>query len=345
MKLKIYSALALVGILLTSCSMSGGSSSNGQVDVPYSSTTSQVDRPVESSSSNNEPTPTSSSSTSKPSTSSSSSTSKPSTSSSSSSSSTSKPNSNPSHDGESQEITNYYANVNTSSADALYTSLKSLTSGSKSHSYKDLWTTYKEVYVRDDGKIFDYYSNITNYTPGSGQCGSYSGEGSCYNREHSIPKSWWGGSESNQGADPFIVVPTDGWVNSVRSNYPFGNVKTVSKSSKNNFCVLGSSDGTGGYNGTVFEPDDSVKGDFARIYFYAATKYNAGSWSKSEGSVCFSSSGKYNLTSYSVTLFKQWNELDPVSEWELSVNEGIYDIFGIRNPYINRPEYIDIIWK
>ena len=313
MKLKIYSALALVGILLTSCSMSGGPNSNGQVDVPYSSTTSQVDKPVESSSSNNEP--------------------------------TSKPNSNPSHDGESQEITSYYAGVNTSSADSLYSSLKTLTSGSNSHGYSALWTTYKAAYVRDDGKIFDYYSNVTNYTPGSGKCGSYSGEGSCYNREHSIPKSWWGGSESNQGADPFIVVPTDGWVNSVRSNYPFGNVKSVSKSSKNNFSVLGSSDGTGGYNGTVFEPDDSVKGDFARIYFYAATKYSAGSWTKSEGSICFSSSGQYNLTSYSVTLFKQWNELDPVSEWELSVNEAVYKIFGIRNPYINRPEYIDIIWK
>lgn len=333
---KVFGALTLLALLITGCGnpIPPGplsSSSEGQVDVPYSSSSDgQVDVPFSSSTSSStsssgqvdKPTPSSSSS---------------------SSSSTAKP--NPGHDGESSEIKNYYSQIDTSSANALYTDLKELTSHSKSHSYKDLWSTYKKAYVRSDGKIFDYYSNVTNYTPGSGQCGSYSGEGSCYNREHSIPKSWWGGSESNQGADPFIVVPTDGWVNSVRSNYPFGNVKSVSKASKNNYSVLGSSDGTGGYNGTVFEPHDSVKGDFARIYFYAATKYNAGSWSKSEGSVCFSSSGTYNLTNYSVTLFKQWNELDPVSDWELSVNEAIYDVFGIRNPYINRPEYIDIIWK
>lgn len=329
-----FAILAILTLLITGCNATGTSSTNSQVDKPYSST-SQSDVPYSSSSTSSSQNPSTSTSSSSQTSSTSSS--------SSSSSSTSKP--TPGHDDESSDITNYYSQIDTSSANALYTDLKELTSHSKSHSYKDLWTTYKSAYKRSDGKIFDYYSNATNYTPGSGQCGSFSGEGSCYNREHSIPKSWWGGSESNQGADPFIVVPSDGYVNGRRSNYVFGNVGSVTYASKNNFSLLGSSDGTGNYHGTVFEPNDSVKGDFARIYFYAATKYNAGSWTKAEGGTCFSSSGTYNLTNYSITLFKQWSELDPVDNWELHVNEEIYKIFGIRNPYINRPEYIDIIWK
>ena len=142
--------------------------------------------------------------------------------------------------------------------------------------YDSLWDIYETTDRRPDGKVWDMYSNTSNFTFGSDQCGNYGGEGDCYNREHSIPKSWRGGTKYS---DAHIVVPTDGYVNNRRSNYPFGEVGSSSYVSDNSFSKLGTSK-TSGYSGPVFEPNDEYKGDFARIYFYAATRYysECGNW-------------------------------------------------------------------
>ena len=45
----------------------------------------------------------------------------------------------------------------------------------------------------------------------------------CYNREHSFPKSWWGGSTSIAAyTDLFHVFAADGYDNSRRANDPLG---------------------------------------------------------------------------------------------------------------------------
>lgn len=231
-------------------------------------------------------------------------------------------------------------------ANGLLKALRNITSEGDAGSYNQLWSTYNTAYVREDGKIFDYYSSITNYVPGgNAQGANYKKEGDAYNREHSIPKSWWGGAESNQGADPFIVVPTDGYVNNGRSNYPFGMVKSATDTYSNS--KRGSADTSYGYSGTVFEPHDSVKGDFARINFYAIAKYeDSYSWTKGEGSICFTgnSSTNFGLTNYSIKLFSYWSELDPVSDWERSVNDKLAVIQGNRNPFIDHPEYANTLW-
>lgn len=237
---------------------------------------------------------------------------------------------------------------NNNDASKLLSALRTITGPGKAGSYDQLWQTYKTCYVRTDGKIFDYYSNATNYVPGGKAEGAnYDEEGDSYNREHSIPKSWWGGAKTNQGADPYIVVPTDGYVNNRRGNNPFGMVGSVTYSSKNGFCKLGTGKSEWGYSGTVFEPDDSLKGDFARIQFYAIAKYSGSyNWTTSEGSTCFSGSASKNfgLTDYSVKLFSYWSHIDPVSEWEMSVNEKVSAIQKNRNPFIDHPEYADTLW-
>jgi Endonuclease I len=72
--------------------------------------------------------------------------------------------------------------------------------------------------------------------------------------------------------DIFHLYPTDKKVNSVRSNYPFGNVGSASYTSSNG-SKLGPCSYPG-YTGTVFEPIDEYKGDFARSYFYMVTCYH-----------------------------------------------------------------------
>ena len=238
-------------------------------------------------------------------------------------------------------------------ASTLLSRLRTITEPGTSGSYSALWTTYCSVFVRSDGKIFDYYSNTTNYTPGgSAQGANYSKEGDSYNREHSIPKSWWNQSgnpaSGTQGTDPFFVVPTDGYVNNARSAFPFGMVKSTTYTSNNSFCKKGSPIESWGYTGaTVFEPNDSLKGDFARMYYYVIAKYEKSyGWTYSEGSSTFSGSASTNfgLTNYAVKLFSAWSALDPVSDWERQVNDGLAAIQGNRNPFIDHPEYANTLW-
>ena len=250
------------------------------------------------------------------------------------------------------DITDYsacdYAYTN-KNAKGMLAALRTITSPGHAGSYDALWTTYGKVYTRPDGKIFDYYSKITNYDPVKDRAGNYSKEGDVFNREHSIPKDWWGGAKTNQGADPFIVVPTDGYVNNRRSAYSFGMVDRshVTYTASGNFAYLGSAVSSWGYSGTVFEPDDSLKGDFARIMFYAIAKYSGSAkWTSGNGSSNFSGSENTNfgLTDYAVKLFSYWSNLDPVSDWERKINDGIAGIQGNRNPFIDHPEYANTLW-
>ncbi len=204
--------------------------------------------------------------------------------------------------------------------------------------YDSLWDIYKTTDRRADGKVWDMYSNTTNFTFGSDQCGNYGGEGDCYNREHSIPKSWRGGSKYS---DAHMVVPTDGYVNNRRSSYPFGEVGSSDYVSDNSFSKVGTCK-TSGYSGTVFEPNDEYKGDFARIYFYAATRYysECGSWSGNGFSGSFP-----HLDDWTCNMMLRWHQLDPVSQKEIDRNDAVYESRqGNRNPFVDYPELVDLIF-
>ena len=238
---------------------------------------------------------------------------------------------------------NYHNNGN---KDSLFSNLRGKLSADPGTSYSGLWGVYEKVYVKDDGKMKDYYSDISNFKPSDH--GSGSSEGGKFNREHSIPKSWWGGATTNQGCDPIIVIPTDCIINSMRSNYPFGEVSSVSKQSKTGYSKLGYPASGAGYSGLVFEPNDEVKGDLARITFYAITKYQAAyGWTKGNGGSTFSGneSKNFGLTDYAVNLLTKWHNLDKPDAWERTVNDRLEAEVKLRNPYIDHPEFISTLWS
>ena len=164
----------------------------------------------------------------------------------------------------------YYQAANGRKGAALKTALYTIISKHTTISYDGLLTYYKQTDCRADGKVWDMYSNTTNYSFTDNN-GSYKKEGDIYNREHSVPQSWFG-KASPMKSDIVHVVPTDGYVNGRRSNFPFGETKNPTYTSNNGFSKLGPCS-VEGYSGTVFEPNDEYKGDFARIYFYMATCY------------------------------------------------------------------------
>lgn len=210
-------------------------------------------------------------------------------------------------------------------------------------SYSGLWGLYKESDIDENGKIWDMYST-KRWQPGGEQCGSYSAVGDCYNREHSFPKSWFDDA-SPMVSDAFHIYPTDGKVNGQRSNYPYGECASgttlpssggVKALGKLGVCTFP------GYTGTVFEPDDEYKGDFARSYFYMATCYNdrISSWN----SDMLAHNSYPAFTSWATDLLLKWHRQDPVSDKERKRNDVVYGRQHNRNPYIDHPELAEHVW-
>jgi len=234
--------------------------------------------------------------------------------------------------------------------------------GYSSLGYDGLWGAYQHTDLRDNGKIWDMYSDCS-WTYKSDQCGSYSSECDCYNREHSIPKSWYGDTKSGPGCDIFHLVPTDGKVNGMRSNYAFGEVSSASytfdgaKLGSSKSITITNGNTIVGNEGTsiscsankVFEPRDEYKGDFARGYFGAMIRWAGDhqSFTDGDGGKIFSSSyaaGSFGLTKYGVALLMKWHRQDPVSQKEIDRNNGIQQTQGNRNPFIDYPYLAEFIW-
>ena len=249
----------------------------------------------------------------------------------------------------------YYQNASGLTGQALKTALFNIIKGHNSRGYSALWdfyiTTERDNYFENDGSILDIYSEnpqssegIT-YVAGYDQCGSYRGEGDCYNREHSFPKSWFGGKVEPMNSDAHHIFATDGYVNAKRSNYPYGEVTNATYTSSNGSKV---GSGTTGYSGTVFEPIDEFKGDLARAYFYMATRYQdrIASWedNSTNSDAVLNGTSDQVFEPWQLALLKSWHAADPVSQKEIDRNQAAFEFQGNRNPFVDHPEFVDLIW-
>lgn len=249
--------------------------------------------------------------------------------------------------------TGYYNGTTGLTGAALKTKLSQIiTNGHQDHGYGGLWIGYQTTDIdrtyENDGTILDMYSeNPTgpdpyNFNYGTNQCGSsgYSSESDCYNREHVVPQSLFNEALPMKSDINFIRA-TDGKVNGMRSNYPYGKVGLTSFTSLNN-SKLGTSV-SAGYSGIVFEPIDAFKGDIARMILYFVTRYESQLASFSSGNM-LGGSAFPGLQSWELNQLLAWNTLDPVSTAEILRNDASYVYQSNRNPFIDHPEYVDQIW-
>lgn len=256
----------------------------------------------------------------------------------------------------------YYKDIDGKAGKSLFDAVQKVTKlGYSSLGYDGLWDAYPYTDVHENGYVWDMYSDCTWKSINSNHCGNYSDECDCYNREHSIPKSWYGGTTSGPGCDIFHLVPTDGKVNGIRSNYPFGEVSSADYNKHGNKkgsaksititggnTIAGNTGATISASGTVFEPRDEYKGDFARGYMGALLKWAGDkAFTEGEGSKTFTtnfSTGSFGLTKYGVALLMKWHRQDPVSQKEVDRNNGIQQTQGNRNPFIDYPYLAEYIW-
>ena len=246
--------------------------------------------------------------------------------------------------GYSQIPSGYYNNAQGLTETALKTALHNIIDNHTVVSYSSLITHHQTTDKKPNNKVWDMYSDIPGGTPPyqfifvTDKCGNYAKEGDCYNREHSWPQSWFN-SSSPMKSDLFHVYPTDGYVNGKRSNYPFGEVANATWTSQNGSKV-GPCSSALGYSGIVFEPIDEYKGDFARTYFYMTVRYfnEDSNWLNND------MVNGAEIKSWALIMLLQWHQDDTVSTKELNRNNAVYSIQGNRNPFIDHPEYSNLIW-
>ena len=239
----------------------------------------------------------------------------------------------------------YYNSANGLTGNALKVALHNIIAGHTSISYAQIWNAFWSTDNKGEGIVWDMYSDVPGGTPayvyhlGVDQCGNYSGEGSCYNREHSWPQSWFN-DQTTPRTDMHHIFATDGYVNGRRNNYAYGEVG-ASKWTSTNGSKLGSCK-TPGFTGTVFEPIDEYKGDFARAIMYMSVRYynEDSGWGSSDMTV------KSEIKPWAMAMLLRWNALDPVSQKEIDRNNAIYnDYQHNRNPFVDHPEFADMIWN
>lgn len=158
--------------------------------------------------------------------------------------------------------------------------------------------------------------------------------GNGWNREHVWAKSHGNfGTSNGPGTDIHHLRPEDVSVNSDRGHLDFDNGGIPHPE------AIGCK-----YDSDSFEPRDEVKGDVARIIFYMAVRYEG-----EHGELDLELADKVNTyptpTHGKLSVLLEWNALDPVSEFEMTRNNIIYEKYQHnRNPFIDHPEWANSIW-
>jgi len=223
---------------------------------------------------------------------------------------------------------NYYQNIETlvtngTRCDALKTALHDLIDDHTEIPYTSSGTYDVLDFmcandVASNGNILDRYSNDnTQYSCSGGNLPNG------MNRDHVIPSSWWGGSSNTaQYSDVFNLFPSDAGANSAKSNYALGNVGSSNYTTSNGTQV--GSDSPNCLPANVFEPISLYKGDFARVYFYMATRYEdvINSWENQNniGDEALTNNPLFVYENCLMNLLLQWHQNDPVSTLEIDRN-------------------------
>lgn len=126
--------------------------------------------------------------------------------------------------------------------------------------------------------------------------------GKTYNREHTWPNSKGLGGRDED--DIMMLRPTISSENSSRGNTAYGE------------------------SAGFFDPGVSVRGDCARIALYVYVRWgNTGKMWGSSGVI------------ENLDILLKWMEEDPVDTWEMGRNDSVESITGVRNAFIDYPEY------
>lgn len=180
--------------------------------------------------------------------------------------------------------------------------------------------------TQDPTKLWGIYDSVLHHALWDG--------GVTWNREHVWPNSRLG-MESvedynrNQATDLHNLRAASRSINSSKSDRFFSEGHGIAKTTDD-----------GGYY-----PGDEHRGDVARILFYMAITYDFLFLTDDD---LLDETNHYTMDGTKMgklTVLLEWHKLDPVSDFEIERNEQIFKQQGNRNPLIDRPEFVHLIWE
>ena len=214
-----------------------------------------------------------------------------------------------------------------------------ITSTHKESTYKtnSTYDDLLDVYPKSDadpnkaGNILWFYTGTSVKMPTNFNSGT--------NREHVWPKQAGDAfpEKSYAGSDAHHLRPTDNSLNSSRGNKSFDEVPQTNANivaengskTYDNLCYG---------NSTFFYPGVGYRGATARILMYLQTR-----WGDDYNLKFVLGDGHSKTIGDIETLFKWHLEEEPTAE-EIARNEAVYKYQGNRNPFIDHPEYAEMIY-
>ncbi|KGR76006.1 endonuclease [Ureibacillus sinduriensis] len=223
----------------------------------------------------------------------------------------------------------YYKDARGKTGQELKAALHEIIDDHKQLSYNEAWEALKETDEdpKNPANVILFYSNRSISKNSNG------GNVGQWNREHTWAKSHGDfGTSKGPGTDIHHLRPTDVQVNGARGNLDFDNGGSPVTGCSGCFKDSDS-----------FEPPDRIKGDVARILFYMATRYEQGDRVDLELNDRVNN-GK-NPYHGKLSVLLQWHKQDPVDDFERNRNNVIQEWQGNRNPFIDHPEWAELIWR
>ncbi len=234
---------------------------------------------------------------------------------------------------EAATVESYYDDLNESlTGTAFRTELADLIT--ETHTYETTYAGLISVFPKTDAdpnnpnNIIQFYTGYSVANPSNFNSGT--------NREHVWPKNAGKAfpESSKAGSDAHHLRPANTNLNSSRGNKNFGEVaqtssNLVSQSSGSNPCYATS---------TYFYPGEGYRGATARILMYVQTR-----WGDDYG-LSFVLGAGSNKTIGDIETLMKWHIEEPPTEEEYARNEAVYKIQGNRNPFIDHPEYAEMIY-
>jgi endonuclease I len=235
----------------------------------------------------------------------------------------------------------YYNSAQSLSGATLKTALYNIIKGHTEYPYTSTNTDTWDILKQTDKDTLNPDNIILFYTGSSVNAAQEYNNGSGWTREHIWAKSRGDfGTTMGPGTDAHHLRPTDNSTNSARNNRWFDNCTEP-------YLVGGIP--TGCYTSStswVWQPRDKVKGDAARMIFYMATRYEGLNGEPDLEMIDYIPVDKNSILPLHAKLsaLLQWNEEDPVDNFERNRNNVVYSYQHNRNPFIDHPEYVNLIW-
>lgn len=226
----------------------------------------------------------------------------------------------------------YYNNAEGKKGSELKAALHSIISGHVDYSYNN--SKYLMNYC--DADPANASNVILLYTQRSQSATTYGTGANDINREHIWAKSHGNFADIRpMDSDVHNLHPADASVNTFRSNRDFDKVSP-------NGTEISEAPGTW-YNSSAWEPADAAKGQVARAILYMDVRYEGTDGEMDLTAV--NGTGTYPKAEHgNLQTLLAWHKQFPPTDFERRRNERIFNMQLNRNPFVDHPEYANLIW-